>query len=125
MSHREKDSRPLFVAALGEIPPGKSKKFVLQVGGREIECFVVNWRGAHYAYVNQCRHIALSLDWVENRFFDEDCHYILCSTHGALFEPDSGECVVGPPFGQRLISVPLEVRGEEIYAGLPDEFSGI
>lgn len=116
---------PVAVARLGEIPPGKSKKFSLAVGGREIECFLVHWNGAHHAYVNRCRHIALSLDWVENRFFDEDGRHLLCATHGALFEPDSGDCVAGPPFGKRLIVVPLEIRGDEIYAHTPSDFEDV
>ncbi|MBI2962262.1 MAG: Rieske 2Fe-2S domain-containing protein [Deltaproteobacteria bacterium] len=125
MDERDTDSRPRFVARIGEVPAGKSKKFVLSVGGREVECFVVHWGGGHYAYVNKCRHIAMSLDWVENRFFDEDGRYVLCATHGALFEPTSGECVAGPPFGKRLIAVPLEVRGDEIYARVPQAFEDV
>lgn len=125
MAERERDSRPLFVGRVGEIPAGKSKKFVLDVGGREVECFLVHWQGGHYAYVNKCRHIVMSLDWVENRFFDEDGRYVLCATHGALFEPASGECVAGPPFGKRLIAVPLEVLGDEIYARVPEDFEDV
>jgi nitrite reductase/ring-hydroxylating ferredoxin subunit len=113
------------VARVDEIPEGKSKKFLLPVGALEVECFVVRWRGEHHAYVNKCRHIAMSLDWVENRFFDEERRYVLCSTHGALFEPDSGECVSGPPFGRRLIRVPLEKRGEEIWAQTPQDFEDV
>jgi nitrite reductase/ring-hydroxylating ferredoxin subunit len=67
----------------------------------------------------------MTLDWVENRFFDEERRYILCSTHGALFEPDSGECAAGPPFGKRLIRVPLELRGGEIYASVPNDFEDV
>ena len=115
----------VHVASIREIAPGKSKKFVLKVGRHEVECFVVNWKGEHHAYVNKCRHIAMSLDWVENRFFDEDGCYVLCATHGALYEPDSGECISGPPFGKRLIRVPLEVRGGEIYAAAPDDFEDV
>ena len=113
------------VARIDEVPEGRSKKFVLAVGALEVECFLVRWRGQHYAYVNKCRHIAMSLDWIENRFFDEDGRYILCATHGALFEPDSGECVGGPPFGKYLIRVPLEVRDGEIYAGMPGDFEDV
>lgn len=115
----------ISIARLGEIPEGKSKKFSLAVGGREVECFLVHWKGAHHAYVNRCRHVSLSLDWVENRFFDEEGRFLLCATHGALFEPDSGECVLGPPAGKRLIVVPLEIRGDEIYAGIPDDFEDV
>jgi nitrite reductase/ring-hydroxylating ferredoxin subunit len=114
-----------LVARLGELEPGKTKKFVLDVGGREVECFLVHWRGEHRAYVNKCRHIAMSLDWIENRFFDEDGRYILCATHGALFEPDSGVCVGGPPFGKQLIRVPIELRDGGIYAGVPDDFEDV
>jgi len=124
MSARAKVAMRL-VARLGELEPGKTKKFVLDVGGREVECFLVHWRGEHRAYVNKCRHIAMSLDWVENRFFDEGGRYVLCSTHGALFEPDSGECVSGPPFGRRLVRVPLETRGEEIWAETPQDFEDV
>ena len=116
---------PLRVARVGEIPAGKSKKFLLPVGGIEVECFVVHWNGGYHAYVNKCRHIAMSLDWVENRFFDEDGRYLLCATHGALYQPDSGHCVDGPPIGKRLVEVPLEVRDGEIYASAPDDFEDV
>lgn len=117
--------QPVCVARLGEIPAGKSKKFSLVVGSQEVECFIVHWHGEHHAYVNRCRHVSLGLDWVENRFFDEDGRFLLCSTHGALFEPASGECIVGPPSGKRLIVVPLEIRGDEIYALTPTDFEDV
>ncbi len=113
------------IARVGEIAPGTSKKFALEVRGQELECFVVFWNGAHYAYVNKCRHIAMSLDWVENRIFDEDRRFFLCATHGALYEPDSGECVFGPPCGKRLIRVPLTVREGQIYAEMPQDFEDV
>jgi nitrite reductase/ring-hydroxylating ferredoxin subunit len=115
----------VLVGRVGELTPGETKKFLLPVGRVEVECFLVNWQGTHHAFVNKCRHIAMSLDWVENRFFDEEGRYLLCSTHGALFEPDSGECVGGPPLGKRLVRVPLEIRGEEIHAGIPDDFEDV
>lgn len=110
------------VARVGEIAPGASKTFVL---GRDVECFVVNWRGAHYAYVNRCRHIAMSLDWVENRFFDEEGEHLICSTHGALYRPDSGECVAGPPCGKHLVRVPLRVEGGVILAEEPEDYEDL
>ena len=115
----------LPIATVGEIAPGKSKKFFLRVGDMDVECFVIRWQDAHHAYVNKCRHVAMTMDWIENRFFDEDGRFILCATHGALYEPDSGECVAGPPCGKRLIAVPLEIRDGTIYAGMPDDFEDV
>ena len=115
----------VFVARVGEIPSGKSRKFVLEHHGREVECFLVNWRGAHHAYVNKCRHVPMSLDWVENRFFDESGDLILCPTHGACYAPDTGDCVAGPAYGKSLVRVPLELRDGEIWARTPDDFEDV
>jgi hypothetical protein len=50
----------------------------------------------------------------------DDGTHILCATHGALYEPDSGECVFGPPLGKCLTAVPLEVRDGQIWAAWPE-----
>ena len=39
-------------------------------GGEPTEAFVVNFGGELHAWVNRCRHVALTMDWVENRFLD-------------------------------------------------------
>jgi nitrite reductase/ring-hydroxylating ferredoxin subunit len=109
------------VARVGEVASGQSKKFFLQCAGREVEAFLVNYRGALYAFVNRCCHVPMTMDWVENRFFTEDARYLQCATHGACYEPETGECVAGPPLGRYLTRVPLVVRGETVFAGCPDE----
>ncbi len=107
------------VARLGELAPGETKKFTLFIGGQEVECFLVNFEGQLYAYVNRCRHVPMSMDWVENQFLTEDKRYILCATHGACYEPDTGECIFGPPCGQFLHRVPLTVEGDRVFAHTP------
>jgi nitrite reductase/ring-hydroxylating ferredoxin subunit len=111
----------VVVARVGELRSGETKKFMLRCGTREVEAFVVNHDGALYAWVNRCRHVPMSMDWIENRFLTEDGRYILCATHGACYQPDTGECIDGPALGKSLISVPLSVRGDEVYATCPDE----
>ena len=54
----------LPIATVGEIAPGKSKKFFLRVGDMDVECFVVRWQDAHHAYVTKCRHVAMTMDWL-------------------------------------------------------------
>lgn len=113
------------IARLGELPPGASRKFTLFVREREVECFVIHWNGALHAYVNRCRHVPMSLDWVENRFFDETGRWILCPTHGACYAPDTGECVAGPALGRSLVPVPLELRGDEVWARAPADLEDV
>ena len=85
-----------------------------------MEGFLVNYGGRLFAYVNRCRHLSISLDWVDNRFFTEDNRYLICANHGAVYEPATGECVWGPCFGAFLRSVPLEVSDGKIIAFCPE-----
>jgi nitrite reductase/ring-hydroxylating ferredoxin subunit len=47
-------------------------------------------------YLNRCPHLGIPLQWDDHGFLDPDRAFIQCSTHGALFEKDSGLCVLGP-----------------------------
>jgi nitrite reductase/ring-hydroxylating ferredoxin subunit len=111
------------VARAADLAPGQSRKFMLPIEGVEEECFLINFRGEFHAYVNRCRHIPIPMDWVDNHFFDEGGHYLMCQTHGALYQPSSGECLAGPAgaCGKYLFRIPLEVERDVIYARPPDD----
>ena len=64
--------------------------------------FAVRHCGAVRAFVNRCPHAGTELDWNPGEFFDETGLYLICSTHGALFEPGTGNCVAGPCRGASL-----------------------
>ncbi len=115
------DRTRVFVAQVGEIQPGTTKKFLFVHRGQEIEAFALNRDGELHAYLNRCRHVPMTMDWVENQFFTEEGDYILCATHGACYLPETGECVEGPPRGKFLIRVALSVEGDQVFADLPDE----
>ncbi len=113
----------IVVACTDELRPGTSRKFLLTCGGRELECFVVNAGGAYHAYVNRCRHVPMGLDWVENQFFTEDAQFLQCATHGAYYDPTTGECIAGPPCGKSLHKIPLTIdeATQTIQAECPKE----
>jgi nitrite reductase/ring-hydroxylating ferredoxin subunit len=75
--------------------------------GQAEPAFAVRFRGQVRAYLNRCAHVPVTLDWQAGEFFDSDSRYLICATHGALYEPATGLCVLGPCRGRRL--VPLEV----------------
>jgi nitrite reductase/ring-hydroxylating ferredoxin subunit len=118
---KHQTARRFIVARTDEIAPGQSRKFILPVGGVDEECFVINFRGGFYAYVNRCRHIPIAMDWVDNQFFEEHGRYLMCQTHGALYDPGTGECLAGPAgaCGKFLFRIPLEVEKGVIYARAP------
>ena len=99
---------------LDTLTPGRTEKFRLACGGRTIEGFAVNHDGRVYAYVNCCPHVGAPLDLWPNEFMSEDGRTIVCSTHGALFEPEGGLCAAGPCAGDRLTTLPARVEGHAV-----------
>jgi nitrite reductase/ring-hydroxylating ferredoxin subunit len=64
--------------------------------------FAVRFDGRVHAYVNRCAHVPVELDWQPGRFFDLTRLYLICSTHGAVYSPETGVCVDGPCHGRKL-----------------------
>jgi nitrite reductase/ring-hydroxylating ferredoxin subunit len=98
----------LICASDALVEGGAGVRFELRATAGEVRGFVVRHRGAACAYVNRCPHVGTELDWQPGEFFDESGLYLVCSTHGALFQPGNGFCVAGPCRGASL--EPLEIR---------------
>ena len=101
------------------VPPGHTATFRLERAGRTVSGFVVNYEGQYRAYVNRCPHVGTPLDLWPNEFFTEDGRALICSTHGALYEPISGRCTAGPCVGDRLTALPLALDGDALVVNLP------
>lgn len=76
--------------------------------------FVVRKDGALYAYRNVCPHVGTPLDWRTGHFFDITGAFLLCATHGALFQPEDGYCLHGPCAGKSLTAVPIAVEDGDV-----------
>lgn len=95
---------------------GLAVKFVVSQSepARDLPCFAIVFHGAVHAYVNSCPHRGTELDWQAGEVFDETGLYLVCATHGALFEPNSGLCVDGPCHGARLRPVAIKILGNDV-----------
>ncbi|HZZ93826.1 MAG TPA: Rieske 2Fe-2S domain-containing protein [Usitatibacter sp.] len=80
--------------------------------------FVIRFCGRVHGYVNRCPHAGTELDWQPGEFFEEAKLYLVCSTHGALFEPSTGYCVAGPCRGASLER--LRMREQDGHVILDD-----
>jgi nitrite reductase/ring-hydroxylating ferredoxin subunit len=72
--------------------------------------FFVRYDGKPHGYLNRCAHVPMELDWAEGQFFESSGLYLMCATHGAIYEPDTGRCVGGPCRGGRLRKLQVEER---------------
>ena len=57
----------------------------------------------------------MELDWKPGKFFDTDGEYLICSTHGAVYAPESGACRGGPCRGARLVGLNVFEAGGKVY----------
>ncbi len=100
---------------------GRGVRFPVRAYGDSATGFVVRYGGKAYAYLNRCAHVPIELDWQEGNFFESSGLYLMCATHGAIYQPDSGFCAGGPCRGGRLLPIPVRDDGEQIY-WQPDQF---
>ena len=70
--------------------------FEVRYVGRVCPAFAIRYQGQVHAYLNQCAHVPIELDFQPGHFFDASGHWLVCATHGATYTPDSGHCSGGP-----------------------------
>ena len=109
------DRSRLICAASALIDGGKGVRFSVVRGGRVVPAFAVRYEGCVRAYLNQCAHIPVELDWMEGEFFESSGLYLICTTHGATYEPDTGHCIAGPCKGQRLKALEVVETDGNVY----------
>jgi nitrite reductase/ring-hydroxylating ferredoxin subunit len=75
-------------------------RFEVRVAGKAVPAFAIRFAGVPRAYLNRCAHVAMELDWQPGQFFDAEGTHLVCSTHGAHYEPADGRCAGGPCAGR-------------------------
>jgi len=94
---------------------GDGVRFELRRGGAVHPAFAIRYAGRVHAYLNRCAHVGVELDWQPGRFFDADGMVLICSTHGTLYDPETGACLGGPCRGAGLVPVAVdEIEGEVV-----------
>ena len=109
------DRSRLICAASALIEGGKGVRFSVVRDGKPVPAFAVRYNGGAYAYLNQCAHIPVELDWMEGEFFESSGLYLMCTTHGATYEPATGHCIAGPCKGQRLKALEVVETDGNVY----------
>ncbi len=80
---------------------GRAVSFDVNYAGQTCRAFAVRFQGQPHAYLNRCSHV----------FFDDTGRWLMCATHGAMYEPATGECRGGPCRGGLFKIELLELDG--------------
>lgn len=104
----------LKLCELQDIEENSAKGF--QQEGQNL--FAVQKDGQVYVYRNLCPHLNVSLEWEPDQFLDDEKTFIQCSTHGALFHIENGQCIQGPCLGDKLEAVDFIIDNNSIWIDL-------
>lgn len=98
--------RKVLVARMGEIASGEVRAFRYGFQGG----LLYNDAGVLKAYLNSCTHAGGRLEVVSGT-------RLRCLVHGAEFDAATGmRCLGQAPEGSRLMSIPLEIEQDMIFA---------
>ena len=113
------NSSPLLQIAVGSVDdlddPG-CREFSIGEGDWPLRGFVVRQGDEVFAYQNSCMHVGHPLNYKPDSFLTKDGSQIICASHGALYDIESGLCTAGPCRGKELRKVEIEIRDRIIYA---------
>lgn len=104
-------SNAIALCRLDELEDPGSKGF--EVRGQRL--FAVRQGQQVYVYRNSCPHRGIPLEWMPDQFLDRSGRLIQCASHGALFLPESGECVAGPCSGASLTPIPCHLADGQLW----------
>ncbi|MGE5235472.1 MAG: Rieske (2Fe-2S) protein [Acidobacteriota bacterium] len=111
------DNRPRLVpiARVEDIPEA-GLLFTFRDGPFEESGILVRAAGVVRAWRNRCRHLSVRLDHGETgRVQAPDGWHLRCTEHGAMYRPDTGECVTGPCRGSHLRPLPIREQAGTVF----------
>ena len=94
---------------------GRAVGFDVMLWRQPARAFALRFDGRVVAYINRCAHVPTEMDWQPGEFLDADKRHIVCSIHGATYEPTSGRCLGGECGRGRLMAIDAIERDGQVY----------
>lgn len=115
------------VCRLDELADPGAREFFVGPGDWPFRGFVVRRQGVVYAYANVCPHKGHALNLADDDFLVNvpgGGQMLRCASHGALFVPENGLCLVGPCSGRSLRRLECRVQDGAVLVRAPDLQTG-
>jgi nitrite reductase/ring-hydroxylating ferredoxin subunit len=80
---------------------------------------LVRRAGRLHAYRDACPHYGgTPMAWRTNAYLSGDGQHLCCHSHNALFDIETGACILGPCLGQSLTAVDVREHDGTVWARL-------
>ena len=110
-----------LICRVDELSDPGARAFSIGEGDWPLRGFLVR-KGDHvFGYVNRCPHAGHPLNWRPDEFLTPNNTLIMCRSHGAMFEIDSGRCVAGPCAGQSLRELRVRIENDDVIVDVDQE----
>jgi len=111
--------KEIAVGNLDELEDPGCREFEIGGGDWPFRGFVVRKGDDVFAYQNFCVHVGHPLNWSPDKFLTKDKSALICASHGATYEIETGLCYAGPGNGRTLQKVDVTVRDGIVYVTGP------
>ena len=98
------------ICNLHDINDNQTLGLSTNINGTLKKIIIVRTEKGVFAYINSCPHIGAPLDLQPGQFLSHNKENIVCSTHGALFQIDTGLCIFGPCKDAYLQSIAITIE---------------
>ena len=110
------------ICRFSELPDPGSRAFSVGEGDWPLRGFLIRKGDEVFAYVNRCPHAGHPLNWEPpDDFLTQEKTLIMCRSHGALFEMNTGRCVAGPCAGKSLLALRARVENDCVVLEIDQE----
>lgn len=90
-----------------QVADGEAKGFVPGAHNAP-KVILVRRDGVLRAYLDACpHHGGTPMAWRTNAYLSGDGQHLCCHSHNALFDIETGDCILGPCLGQSLTAVEI------------------
>ena len=102
------------LCSIEDIDEFSAKEFSFRVGYEVHDIFIQRKNDEIFAFLNICPHAGTPLNMEQGQFLEKTRTYLMCHTHGALFQLNDGLCVAGPCNGAHLETVEIKLENDHI-----------
>ena len=98
---------------------GQAREFRVGTGDWPLRGIVLLRGDRYICFANVCPHRRHPLNLAVDDFLTPDGELLRCASHGAAFDPDTGECVAGPCIGARLTVLECRQENDSLLVTAP------
>ena len=103
---------------IDDVAEGMARGFRSAPDARQ-KIIVLKKSGVLHGWLDSCPHYegGTPMAWRTDAYLNGEATHLACHSHGALFDMETGECVLGPCLGQGLTRVELSIANSgDVFA---------